>query len=211
MAYRVSSSSRASRIAAYAALALVAHRRTIARLRQPRAHPGFILHLHHAGAGAVVEPARRLRRLGLGRPASLCRHGRLRAVWRSDPAGLGPGAVDPARRAGSTGAGSAHRLLRLPLARRLLCHRHLGHRRSRALAGGAMARGRRWYWHLLAALSHQRHVGGGLDQSAVRRQDLGGARHPGVLAGAIAGAGDHRRDLLAIAAALRPGAGSGAR
>ena len=57
-------------------LALVA----AAGLRRPQPDSGSDLPLLHAGAGAMLEPARGLCRPGLGRPAGLCRARRLSPV-----------------------------------------------------------------------------------------------------------------------------------
>ena len=66
------------------------HRRAAVRravLRRPRADPGPVFPAHHAVPGAILEPARRLCRTGVGRPAGLRRARRLSAVRAADPVG----------------------------------------------------------------------------------------------------------------------------
>ena len=94
-------------------------------------HAGPVLHPDHAGAGADLEPARRLCRARLGRPAGLRRLRRLRDVRGRHP-----------RRAGTRFSRSCWRGIAAPLlaiptaffavppARRLFRHRHLGHGRG---------------------------------------------------------------------------------
>ena len=66
------------------------HRNRASGLRRSRADPGPFLHLHHAGAGPVLEPAGRLWWAGQRRAAGLCRIRRLHAVRRGHPVGLEP-------------------------------------------------------------------------------------------------------------------------
>ena len=66
------------------------HRRNPVRralLRRPRADPGSVFPAHHAVPGAILEPARRLCRAGVGRPAGLRRARRLSAVRASSSCG----------------------------------------------------------------------------------------------------------------------------
>ena len=72
--------------------------RRLPRLRRPRPDQRPDLRAHHAGAGAILEPAGRLCGPGLGRPAGLRRPRRLSAV-RADPARRARSArCHPARR-----------------------------------------------------------------------------------------------------------------
>ena len=82
---------------------------------------------YHAGAGAVLEPARRLCRAGLGRPAGLRRARRLSAVraHASSAASIRCSrSCSPALVAALLALPTA--LRRVPPARRLFRHRHLG-------------------------------------------------------------------------------------
>ena len=97
-----------------------------AGLCRPRAAAGPVLRPHHAGAGAILEPARRLCRAGLGRPAGLRRARRLRAVRATLIARPRSADRHPARRPRRRAPRAADRARRLPPARRLFRDRHLG-------------------------------------------------------------------------------------
>ena len=117
--------------------ALEPHRHRDLRRRLARAGGGAVLgrpprpaaarrNLRLRGAGQPVEPARRLCRPGVGRPAGLCRAWRLPAV-RARHAARRPSARRHPhrrrRRGDRRGAGGG---ADLPPARRLFRHRHLG-------------------------------------------------------------------------------------
>ena len=159
----------------------------VAGLRLAQRDPGPVLHPDHADAGAALEPARRLWRPGIGRPAGVRRHRRLCDVCRRHPARLESCLGDPAWRPRGAAARCPDCLLRLPPARRLFRHRHLGDRRGDPPAGRAVEGARRRHRHLAAARGDAQHSRHGRDPGAVWRPRGGRARHPRLLAGAGAG------------------------
>ena len=118
--------------------------------------PGPVLRPDHAVPGAILEPARRLCRAGLGRPAGLRRARRLSAVRARHP--VRPRSDVPIVLSGFVTAlgRAAHRLRRVPPARPLFRDRHLGGGRSVPAAAGAVQVARRRHRHLAAARRHQR-------------------------------------------------------
>jgi hypothetical protein len=172
-------------------------------LAQP--DPGHVLHSHDAGAGAVLEPACRLWRAGLHRPAGLCRHRRLRDVRRCDPLAwirslailLGgvvavllaiPTAFFAFRLQGAYFAIGTWVIAEVV---RLLTWRS---GRPSAAARAPRCRAR-----------PPANVVRGNHRKPLRRSQRGRARHPVLLAGRHPRCRHHRRHLLAAAHQARPG------
>ena len=179
------------------------------RLCRPQLDSGSDLHVLHAGAGAMLEPAGGLCRPGLGRPAGLCRARRLPAVCADAP---WPGSI---RCVAIPIAGVVSRLFALPTA--LIVFRLRGayfaigtwvvaevyrlvFAQFKQLGGGT-GTSLRAHGHQSAVVGIER------VKTLVRRAHAGGARHHHLLGRARAG-GRHASPRLSHPA-LAPRAGAG--
>ena len=126
-------------------------------LRQPRPDPGSDLPVLHAGAGAMLEPARRLCRPDLGRPAGLRRARRLPACSRSRSlGGIDPLLAIPLAGVVSAAVRAADRAHRVPAPRRLFRDRQLGGGRGLSAGVRAVQAARRRHRHVADAVGHHR-------------------------------------------------------
>src|ERR1035437_7444969 len=158
------------------------------------------LHAHVRGAGKLVEPGRRFRRLPVAGPRRVLRHRRLRP-WNLVPASLGDQRLGALRR--PAGGGRCGRGARSPSGpdrdadpRRRLCHRHHHAAVRRADAGVQPSR------------SHRRSAGAGAAHPPVRPRHL---RMAVLLRDARAPAGGHGHHLRIDAQQARSLTGGGAR
>ena len=191
-AFRIETAGRASRAAAVAAVVILLVAGAASGLRRPQPDSGSDLPVLHAGAGAMLEPARGLRRPDLRRPAGLCRARRLPSV-RAHAARRHQSAARHSHRGRCLRAVRAADCAdRVSVARRLFRDRHLGRGRglsSRLRPVQAARRRHRNVAHAVRHIVRSRHRMG---QDLARPAHAGGARHHLLLGGAGAG-GRHAR------------------